>query len=286
MSEMLKVWRSWVFLGVLAIIAIPMAAGAQSSPGGVKDDLFAGTEKFAQGATGVSEISMDPDSLGLVNGDHAKRAHNLVLNIVRSYEYDKPGMYRMEDVEAFRKKLDSGDWRCSVRTRDLKRGDSTDVCNRRRSDGLVETAIITVAPKSLTFIHTVRKPGDDQSYDGLPALSGFGLHLGSPSGPDALGTAQLAMIGPLLDSPLAGLGDRWGAINAATGAGIATREAEMAARMAALRPEMEARIAEMRARMEAEGIRLNSLPPQMPASPLFPGKPAPPSKVGKPALPE
>ena len=285
MSEMLKIWRRWVFLGVLAIIVVPAAADAQSQ-GGVKDDLFAGTEKFAQGATGVSEISMDPDSLGLVNGDHARRAHSLVLNVVRSYEYDKPGMYRIEDVEAFRKKLESGDWHCSVHVRDLKHGDSTDVCNRRHSDGLVETAIITVAPKSLTFIHTIRKPGDDQSFDRLPALSGFGLHVGPYGGADMLGTAQLAMIGPMLDSQFAGLSDRLGAMNAITGAGIATRGAELAARMAALGPEMEARMAEMRARLGAEGMRLKSLPPQMPAAPLFPREPSPPGMGGKPALPE
>lgn len=278
MSEMLKFCRGWVLPGLLAIMALP-GASAQS-PGAAKDDLFAGTEKFAQGAVGVNEISMDPDSLGLVNGGHARRAHNLVLNVVRSYEYDKPGMYRVEDVEVFRKKLEGGDWHCSVHVRDLKHGDSTDVCNRRHSDGLVETAIITVAPKSLTFIHTIRKPGDDQSYEGLPALSGFGPQLGLYQGPhvdsDALGLAQLATIGPLLDSQMAGLGNSWGAINAVAEAEIATREATMAARMAALGPEMKARMAGMHARLQAEGTRLNALPPQVPATPLFPKKPATP----------
>ena len=93
----------------------------------------------------------------MVDGSDAKRAHNMVLNVVRTYEYDKPGMYRMEDVEEFRRKLATGGWRCSVHTRDLRTGESTDICNKQRSDGLGETAIITVAPKQLTFIHTIHK---------------------------------------------------------------------------------------------------------------------------------
>src|ERR1700753_3009958 len=33
-----------------------------------KDDLFAGTEVFAKGASDITEITMDPDTLDLVNG--------------------------------------------------------------------------------------------------------------------------------------------------------------------------------------------------------------------------
>ena len=32
--------------------------------------------------------------------------------------YDKPGMYKMEDVEAYRKKLTDGSWNCFIHTRD------------------------------------------------------------------------------------------------------------------------------------------------------------------------
>jgi hypothetical protein len=145
-------------MGVLVLLAGAALAGAQTSAV-VKDDLFNGTEKFAKGASDVTEITMDPDTLKMVGGKNADKARRTVLNVVRTYSYDKPGMYNIADVEEFRNKLNVGEWHCSVHMRDTKRGESTDVCNRSRTDGLVETAIITVEPKELTFIHTIKQPG-------------------------------------------------------------------------------------------------------------------------------
>jgi hypothetical protein len=152
-----------------------MAAGAQTSAT-VKDDLFAGTEIFAKNATDVNEITMDPGTLGMVDGKDSKRAHNMVLSVVRTYTYDKPGMYRIEDVDAFRNKLNTGEWHCSVHTRSLKTGESTDVCNKQRTDDLKETAIITVEPKELTFIHTIGKTGS-ASWSGGSYSSGPGMSM-------------------------------------------------------------------------------------------------------------
>ena len=135
------------------------AEGAQSTQPLPKDDLFAGTEVFAKGASDITEITMDPDSLNLVGGNDEHRARSMVLNVVRTYTYDKPGMYNMADVEAIRNKLNSGDWHCSVHIRDLKNGTGSDVCGKRRTDGMKETAIIEVEPKQLTFIHTIRRAG-------------------------------------------------------------------------------------------------------------------------------
>ena len=156
----------------------PEAAEAPQSGGAntpaLKDDLFAGTEKFAKGATDATEVNMDPDSLNMVGGPEADRAHRTVLNIVHTYTYDKPGMYNPADVEEYRRKLEGGDWHCSIHTRDLKTGESTDICNRRRAPDLLETAIITVAPKELTFIHTIRKAngqGGSLEGEGLGGIS-------------------------------------------------------------------------------------------------------------------
>lgn len=139
-----------------------------------KDDLFAGTEQFEKNATEVSEITMDPDSLDMVKGPMASNAHSMVLNLVRTYEYDKPGMYDMAAVDRFREKLNTGDWHCAVHTRELKTGESTDVCYKRRTDGYREEAIITVEPKELTFIHRIRKEGAGGHSDvsGLPMVFG------------------------------------------------------------------------------------------------------------------
>jgi len=149
------------------------SGGGSSSTDDVKDDLFAGTESFAKNASSATEINMGPDGLGMAAGYGKHGAHNMVLNVVRSYSYDKPGMYNMAEVEAYRQKVNTGDWHCSVHTRDMKTGESTDICNKHRTDGMVETAIITVEPKELTFIHTIRKQ-DDKSENGGDAVSYFG----------------------------------------------------------------------------------------------------------------
>ena len=76
--------------------------------GQAKDDLLAGTEKFAQGASKVTEINLDPSTMGMVgggHGPHADLANKLNLMVIHTYGYDKPGMFRQEDVDAFRKKL-------------------------------------------------------------------------------------------------------------------------------------------------------------------------------------
>ena len=168
---------------VLAASTVTAAARAQtSSP--IKDDLFNGTKIFEKGASDVTEITMDPDTLAMVGGKDGSRAHTMVLNVVRTYSYDKPGMYNMADVDAIRNRLNTGDWHCSVHTRDLKTGQSTDICSKRRSDDLSETAIITVEPKELTFIHTIRKGGGGESY-----LSDLPMMLSAPG-------TSLAMIDP------------------------------------------------------------------------------------------
>jgi len=125
-----------------------------SSGGQVKDELFAGTEKFAQGASESTEINLDPDTIGMMDshGKNAELAKKVKFMTIRTYEYDKPGMYKMEDVEVFRKKLDDGTWKCSVRVRE--RDESTDICSRLGPDHEThEMVILTVEPKELTFIH-------------------------------------------------------------------------------------------------------------------------------------
>jgi hypothetical protein len=170
-------------LAAITMLAVATGTFAQAQTSStVKDDLFAGTEVFAKGASDVTEVTMDPDSLGMVSGKDKARAHTMVLNVVRTYEYDKPGMYNIADVEVFRSKLNTGDWHCSVHTRSSRNSESTDICNKRRTDDMVETAIITVHPKGLTFIHTIRKRsagegmgpmGPGESMMMLPHMSGL-----------------------------------------------------------------------------------------------------------------
>jgi hypothetical protein len=120
----------------------------------VKDDLFAGTEKFAKGASDVTDVNLDPSMMGMVGGKHGDLAHKLNFMVVRSYEYPEKGMYNMADVDAYRQKLKNGNWNCFVHTYESKTGESTDICNRALPNNQGnEMVIMTVEPKELTFIH-------------------------------------------------------------------------------------------------------------------------------------
>ena len=251
--QMNRTAMAWV--GTLVLATGVALAGAQtSSP--VKDDLFAGTEKFATGASDVTEVTMDPDTLDMVGGRDARRARNMVLNVVRTYEYPKPGMYNIADVEAIRQRLNTGDWHCSVHTRDLKNGESTDICNKHRTDGLVEQAIITVEPKELTFIHQIRRPYGGES--GSPGASGGSGPSGSSGdsvlvlpGMNAEMEARMAELTPEMEARMAELTPEMEAR-------MATIGPEIQARMAALQPEMEARMAVMQAKIAAATKQLQS----------------------------
>jgi hypothetical protein len=129
----------------------------------VKDDLFAGAEKFAQGASEVTEINLDPNTMSMIgrggdvfnfskDKDKDSSAHRMNFIVIHSYKYDKPGMYSMDEFEAYSKKLTDGTWNCSIHVRS-KTG-STDICSRAAADHESnEMVILTAEPRELTFIH-------------------------------------------------------------------------------------------------------------------------------------
>lgn len=141
------------------------AAGAQ-----VKDDLFAGTEKFATGATDVTEINLDPKMMGMVSGGKGEGsglARKMKFMVIHTYTYDKVGMYRAEDVDAYRKKLEDGTWNCAIHVRD--KDGTTDICTRSSPDHEGnEMVILAAEPKELTFIHM----SGDMSLDDLSKMGG------------------------------------------------------------------------------------------------------------------
>lgn len=146
-----------------AVLLEPMQAApmeqtvvaAAADPGQVKDELLEGAERFAKDAIDVSEVNLDAKALGLVGGntpEMAEMARKMDFVVVRDYTYDKPGMYRAEDVEAFRKRLLDGPWSCIVHTKD--KSGTTDICTRQSTDHETnELVIISAEIKELTFVH-------------------------------------------------------------------------------------------------------------------------------------
>jgi hypothetical protein len=138
----------------------------------VKDDLFAGTEKFAQGATDVTDVNLDPEMLGMVGGEKSgDLARKMNFIIVHSYHYPRPGMYKMEDVEPYRQKLRTGSWNCFIHVSESRTGESTDICRHAAPNNQGnEMVIITAEPMELTFIHV----SGTASLSDLGKLGAFG----------------------------------------------------------------------------------------------------------------
>jgi hypothetical protein len=149
----------------------PMEPQPREAPQG-KDELLAGTEKFAEGATDVTDVSLDRSMLGAIRGKDKDAANKLNFIVVHSYTYEKPGKYSMDDVEAYQKKLTRGDWNCFIHVRERKSGEATDICKRDIADDNHELVIITAEPKELTFVHLSGKMplGDLQSLSQLGSL--------------------------------------------------------------------------------------------------------------------
>jgi hypothetical protein len=152
----------------------------------VKDDLFAGTEKFANGASDVTDVNLGPDMLGMVSGKHGGNvARKLNFMVVRTYEYPKPGMYNPADVDVYRQKLKAGNWNCFIHTHESRTGESTDICNRALPNGQGnEMVILTVEPKELTFIH-MSGNGSLADLGKLGSLGGYGGNIPTPPEPPA-----------------------------------------------------------------------------------------------------
>jgi hypothetical protein len=176
-----------------AVLMVGMSAPLQAQSGAhfvlsmiggqVKDDLFAGTQQFEKGASGVTEVNLDPKMLGMLGPKTGNDlAGKMEFIVVHSYEYDKPGMYKMEDLEAYRKKLMDGSWNCFIHSRD--KDGSTDICQRTSPDNVShEMVIMTAEPKELTFVHLKgRMTVDDLRKYGNGLSGTYSSGTGSSSG--------------------------------------------------------------------------------------------------------
>ena len=167
-------------LAVAAVLAsgsvraqeVETATPVPPTPGQVNDPLLAGTEKFAKGAKEASEINMDQNTLrAMGGGDQGNLTKKLDFVVVRSYEYDQPGMYRQEDLDAIVSRLRDGTWSCMVHTKSAK--ESADICMRQGADNESSELILMVSePKELSFIHVKGRMSIGDLQKAASGLSG------------------------------------------------------------------------------------------------------------------
>ena len=136
---------------VVAVDAVDKTQGMGNDP------LLEGTERFAPGATEVTEVNLDKTMMGMAakflkDDDEARRLmRSMEFVRVKSFEYGKEASYRLADVEQFRGRLDAS-WSHVVKQR--SETEATDVWVKGDADGqLSELVVIAAEPKELTFVH-------------------------------------------------------------------------------------------------------------------------------------
>lgn len=123
------------------------------------DPLLAGADRFAEGASNVTEVNLDKSMLAMAakfigkdDGEGQALMKKMDFVYVRSYEYAKPGGYRLGDVDQFRGRLDEAQWSHAVKERSAT--EATDVWIKADSEGrMSELLVIAAEPTELTFVH-------------------------------------------------------------------------------------------------------------------------------------
>src|ERR1700760_2110755 len=94
-------------------------------------------KQLASRATNYTEVSLDKNMLGFAakflnsKDDDDVEAKRLISRLdgvyVRTYEFDKPGQFTAEDLEAIRKQIQGTQWSSMVKERSKNGDDDSDV---------------------------------------------------------------------------------------------------------------------------------------------------------------
>lgn len=175
---------------LIVAIAIVVAAGtgplmSQTSP----LMLPAAVEKdLAARASDVTEVTLNKNMLGFaakfMNGKDKDDAavRQLIEGLdgiyVRSYEFEKPGEYSLDQVEALRKNFNSTEWSPMVHERERKSGETTDIMIKLVNGQPHGMFILAAEPKELTIVLIMGPIRMDQLAE-LNGIAGLGDALGS-----------------------------------------------------------------------------------------------------------
>jgi hypothetical protein len=165
----------WILFTVAVLLWNPAAAIAQGAQ--LQLDHLS---RLAAQAANVVDVTVDPAMLqlaaGFISNEKANDAaiKQLIANLkgvyVRSFEFDRDGVYTDADVNAVREQL-KGPWTRLVNVR--SKGESAEVYIYREGEKSGGLAVVVVEPRELTIVNIVG-PID------LAQLGALGGQLGIP----------------------------------------------------------------------------------------------------------
>lgn len=119
-------------------------------------------DKFAAQAKETVDVTLDANMLNLAKNflsdkDKDREARDIIGQLkgiyVRSYEFDKPGVFTEADVEAFRAELKAPEWNRIVGVRSKRDGENDYVYIRQSGGKMTGLAVIAAEPKELTLVY-------------------------------------------------------------------------------------------------------------------------------------
>ena len=148
-----------LILGV-AMLAVPaLAQNSVPSPMMLPPAV---EKELAARASDATEVTLNKSMLGFaakfMNGKDQddQAARQLIEGLdgiyVRDYEFDKPGQYSMDQIEALRQQFQEPEWSPMVHVRESKSGETTDVLMKMVNGQPQGMFVLDAEPKELTIV--------------------------------------------------------------------------------------------------------------------------------------
>lgn len=168
--------RIVIALGLLAAAAVLAHGQAPAFPVTLEKQL-------ASRATNYTEVSLDKNMLAFaskfLNGKdeddaEAKRLISRLDGVyVRTYEFDKPGQFTPEDLEAIRREIQGSQWTSLVKERSKNGTDDSDVFLKMINGEVQGLFVLNAEAKELNFVYILGPIHPEE-------LSELGGNLGIP----------------------------------------------------------------------------------------------------------
>jgi hypothetical protein len=139
-------------------------------------------KQLATRATNYTEVTLDRKMLDFasrfMDKEDDAEGKRIIAKLngiyVRTYEFDKPGQYTPEDLEAIRRQFTTGDWNPIVKQRSKDGSDDSDIYLKVVNGDIQGMFILNSEPKELNFVF-ISGPIHPEDLDEING--NFGIHV-------------------------------------------------------------------------------------------------------------
>lgn len=174
--------NQWAF-GIAALLACAAMPGEAQSNAPFPVTI---AQQLAARASNYTEVTLDRKMLDFakrfMNKEDDAEGKRIIEKLngvyVRTYEFDKPGQYTPEELEAIRHQVLTSEWSPMVKSRSKNGSDDSDIYMKLVNGEVRGMFILNAEPRELNFVYI---DGPIRPED----LADLGGNFGIPSGLDA-----------------------------------------------------------------------------------------------------